>query len=147
MPLQPPPRDEQGDVVPHDNDGIAVSDGVIRRISDQQLVDDPKTGGRRISSIAYKASSGQNGGMSVDLQKLIEAAGYDPLAYVTSPRWMGSVRFEAGALRDEGFMIGSDPLPHNPYHGEVWGRFSKPQQRRLAEIAAWFVPIKGVVIS
>jgi hypothetical protein len=121
--------------------------GVIRRVSAQLVITDAKTGGRRISSMTFKPSSGLNGGMSVDLQQSIEAAGMDARAYVTTPRWMGSLRFEAGALRAEGFMVGFDPLPDNPHHGEVWGKFSKAQQRRMAEIALWFVPIVGVAIS
>jgi hypothetical protein len=147
LPLQPPPRDDQGIVVPHDHDGIAVADGVLRRISDQQLVDDPKSGGRRISSMAFKASTGLNGGMSVDLQQSIEAAGLNARDYVTTPKWMGSLRFEAGCLRAEGFMVGFEPLPDNLHHGEVWGKFSKPQQRRIIAMAVWFVAISGVAIS
>jgi hypothetical protein len=134
-------------VVPHDHDGIAATDGVIRRISDQQLVDDPKSGGRRISSMAFKASTGLHGGMSVDLQQSIQAAGLNARNYVTTPKWMGSLRFEAGGLRAEGLMVGFDPLPDNHHHGEVWGKFSKPQQRRLIAMAVWFVPISGVSIS
>ncbi len=64
--------------------------------------------------------------MSVDLQQQIEEAGLDARTYVTTPRWVGSLRFEASALRDEGFLVGFDPLPENPHHGEVWG---KPDHR------------------
>ncbi len=100
-----------------------------------------------MSSMAFKASTGPNGGMSVDLEKEIEKAGLDARAYVTTPRWVGSVRFEAGALRCEGFMVGFDPLPENPYHGEVWGAFSKSEQKRLRELCQWFVSIDGVSIG
>jgi hypothetical protein len=41
-------------------------------------------------------------------------------------------------LRGEGFMVGFDPLPENPYHGEVWGAFSKAKQKRLPELCQWF---------
>ena len=85
--------------------------------------------------------------MSVDLQKQIEESGQDAKAYVTTPRWTGSLLFETGSLRDEGFMVGFDPLPENPHHGEVWGTFSKPKQKRLREICQWFVPIEGVAIG
>ncbi len=84
--------------------------------------------------------------MSVDLEKLIIEAKRDPRMYVTTPRWTGSVRFEAGRLRDEGFMVGFDPLPENPYHGEVWGKFTKAQQSCLQRLAVWFVPIPGVTL-
>jgi hypothetical protein len=82
--------------------------------------------------------------MSIDLERLIIEAKQDPRAYVTTPRWTGSVRFEAGALREEEFMVGFDPRPENPYHGEVWGKFTRAQQRRLQQLAVWFVAIPGV---
>lgn len=147
MPLQPPPLDAQGKVEPHDNIDIQAEDGIIRRVSDQHVVIDEKTGGRRLSSMAFKASSGARAGMSVDLQKQIEEAGLDARVYVTSPRWVGSLRFEAGQLRGEGFKVGFDPLPENPYHGEVWGTFSKPAQKRLRDLCKWFVPLDGVSIG
>jgi hypothetical protein len=75
MSLSPPPSDSNGNVVPHDHADISADGGVIRRISEQQLV--IKNGQRRISSIAFQASSGSNGGMSVDLQQSIESAGLD----------------------------------------------------------------------
>jgi hypothetical protein len=143
MALQPPPRDPQGEVLPHDHIGIAPDDGVIRRIAENQLVAD-STGQRRVSTKAFKPSTGPNGGMSIDLEKLIIEAKQDPRAYVTTPRWTGSVRFQAGTLREEEFMVGFDPLPENPYHGEVWGKFTRAQQRRLQELAVWFVAIPGV---
>lgn len=144
MPLHQPPRDSDGNVEPHDHEGIQIGDGVIRRVSDQQVVTDPKTGGRRLSSMVFKPSTGPKAGMSVDLEKEIEKAGLNARAYVTTPRWVGSVRFEAGALRGEAFMVGFDPLPDNPHHGEVWGTFSKSKQRRLRELCQWFVLIDGV---
>lgn len=143
MALQPPPRNPQGEVLPHDHCGIASDDGVIRRISENQVVAD-STGQRRVSSKAFKPSTGPNGGMSIDLERLIIEAKQDPRAYVTTPRWTGSVRFEAGALREEEFMVGFDPRPENPYHGEVWGKFTRAQQRRLQQLAVWFVAIPGV---
>lgn len=97
--------------------------------------------------MVFKASSGPKAGMSVDLQKQIEEAGLDARTYVTTPKWVGSLRLEAGALRGENFMIGFDPLPENPHHGEVWGTFSKSKQKRLRELSQWFVPIEGVSIG
>jgi hypothetical protein len=147
LPLLPPPRDKAGNVLPHDHDGITASDGVIRRIQENWLVDDPKViSGKRITSMAFKPSSGPNGGMSVDLEQLVQEAGKDTKAFVTTPRWIGSIRYTAGALRAEGFQVGFHPIPENPFHGEVWGEFSKLQQGRLRNIAEWFVRIEGVSI-
>jgi hypothetical protein len=147
VPLDPPPRDDRDVVLPHDHTGILADDGIIRRIFDQQFIDDPKCGVRRLSSMVFKPSSGPNGGMSVDLQRSIEEAGLDARGYVTTPRWTGSVRFTAGALRAEAFQVGFDPLPDNPHHGEVWGAFSRARQRRLAVACVWFVAMDDVVIA
>lgn len=141
MPLDPPPRDQIGEVVPHDHRGITSDDGVIRRVSHHHLVEDPKAGGKRLSTMAFQASRGDNGGMSVDLQRLIEEAGLDARKFVISPPWIGAVRFAAGALRSEGLQIGYDPVPGNPYHGEVWGSFTKTLQKKLLNLAEPFVPL------
>lgn len=146
MPLTQPPRDPSGKVVPHDHAEILPVDGVIRRISHQQVVPDQMRGCQRISSIAFKASTGDSNGMSIDLQREIEEAGLDPLAYVTTPRWIGSVRFVARELRGLGLQVGYHPLESNPYHGEVWGAFNKVQQDGLRNACQWFVEIPGVAI-
>ena len=147
MPLEPPPRDALGNVQPHDNAGISAGHGIIRRISEQQLVLDEKIGQRRISSLAFKASKGPLGGMSVDLEQSIVDAGLEPKRYVTSPRWIGSIRFLAGALRADDYHVGFDPLPTNPHHGEVWGEFGRDNRRRLRKICHWYVPIDNAQIG
>lgn len=89
--------------------------------------------------------------MSIDLEDWILAEGKDPTEFVTTPRWIGSVRFTAGAIRAEGCRVGWDPidrdgsLPGNRFHGEVWD-IDKPRQQRLHELAQWFLPIDGVDI-
>lgn len=146
--LELPQYDTEGNVLPHDHVGIQPDDGIIRRIPEYWVVDDEKAeSGRRISSLALKASSGANGGMSIDLQQQIEKAGYDAKEYVTTPRWVGSILFIAKSLRNEGFQIGFDPMDDNPYHGQVWGRFSKANQKKLWKLCEWFVPIEGVSIG
>ena len=146
MPLTQPPRDPSGKVVPHDHAGVLPEDGVIRRISLQHVVPDQMRGCHRISSIAFKASSGNGNGMSVDLQCEIEKAGLDPRVYVTTPRWIGSVRILARELRVLSLMVGYHPLESNPYHGEVWGAFTKVKQDSLRNVCQWFVEIPGVAI-
>src|SRR5262245_45699412 len=135
--------------MPHDHQGISSTDGIIRRISEQWIVDGPG-GSKQISSIAFKPSSEPNAGMSVDLQAQIEEAGLDCREFLstTTPQYAGSVRFEAGKLRESSFQVGFDPLPTNPHHGEVWGRFTDSMRKRtLPSLAKWFVEIPGVVIS
>jgi hypothetical protein len=137
------------ELLPYDEPEILANDCLIRRISDQQIVQDNNLNCRRISTQAFQASSEPNGGMSVDLKRLIVAAEISPHEYVTTLRFTGSVVFSAGRIRAAGFMVGFDPLPDNPYHGEVWsspngGRFSKAQQRELQNLASWYVKIPNV---
>jgi hypothetical protein len=143
--LDPPPRDAKGNIIPHDHPEILAEHTAIRRISQQFIVPD-RRGGQRLSSQAFRPSSGQNGGMSVDLESLIRADGLNPRAFVTSPGWVGSIAFSVGALRGEGLQVGYHPVADNKYHGEVWGATKRPQQRRLQELAVWYVEITGVQI-
>ena len=85
--------------------------------------------------------------MSVDFESLIAADGHDARGYVTTPVWCGSVRFEAGSIRRLGLLVGCDPIPDNPYHGEVWGISTKAHQKQLQAIASWFVEIAGVLVA
>lgn len=146
--IKQPPRDENGEVIPHDHSEIENDDEVIRRISERQITQD-KNGNRRISSIAYKDAA-KKSGMSVDFKQLIEKDGLDPREYVTTPRWTGSVLFKVSDLRQKDFMVGYDPIepPNpdpNPYHGEVWSEFTGNQAaKKLKRMAEWFVPIPGV---
>lgn len=94
----------------------------------------------------FQASSGTNEGMSVDLQNEIEKAGLEAKTYVTTPRFFGAVRLRAGQFRGEGFQVGADPIPTNPFHGGVWGTFTKGKQKRLLNLCEWLVPIDGVSI-
>jgi hypothetical protein len=143
LPLTPPPRDANGKVLPHDHPEISNDDGVIRRVAPNQWVYDPKVLGRRVSTAVFRASTGPNSGMSVDLQKLIEEAGLNAKEFVATPRWNGAVRFTASELRGEGLLVGYDPIQgENEYHGEVWGNFTRSVQKRLVSMAKTFVPPK-----
>ena len=50
-------------------------------------------------------------------------------------------------MRSEGFQVGSDPLEDNPYHGEVWGQFTKGKKKKLMSMCRWFVPLDGVALG
>ena len=145
MPIQEPPRRDNGNVEPHNHPEILDDWTVIRRISEQFVVPDG-SGGKRLSTMAFEPSSGDDGGLSVDIEPLIVEAGFEPKEFVTTPRWMGSVKFEVAELRRQQLLVGYDPLPDNEYHGEVWGAKSKGQKRALLRAAEWFVPIEGVVL-
>ena len=88
--IKPPPLDKSGMVIPHDHSDINNDDEVIRRISEEyHVIFDHKRNLKRISTKAYPPSSGDNGGMSVDLKTEIEKDRIDARKYVTSPKWMG----------------------------------------------------------
>ena len=91
--------------------------------------------------------------MSVDLERFIRESGQDPRVYVTTPRWYGSLQLSVGSVRDANLLVGYDPVPENPYHGQIWSKDGKPtrgqqkqQERALRRISAWFVEIPGVEI-
>ena len=119
-------------VNPYDDLKIFADDLLIRRIDPKQhIINDENLGCLRISSKAFHPSSEHNGGLSVDVKSLIDAAGIDPKLFVTNPKQIGSVAFKTGAARAVELKVGLDPEPDNPYHGQVWGKFSKPQEKAL----------------
>jgi hypothetical protein len=88
------------------------------------------------------------GGLSVDLQRQIEEAGLNAIAYVSNPPWIGALTFTVGPLRANGFMVGYDPLiPDNPYHGEVWGQFTGSKIKLLLSMGQWIVQIPDVALQ
>lgn len=147
MQLSPPPRDNFNNIEPHDHLEIDNQDFVIRRIPAQWIIEDPKINGKRITSVAFRPSSGNNGGMSIDLPAQITCAGIDPKAHVTTPHWIGSLILNVGDIRHLDLMVGFDPIvPDNPFHGEVWGTFTKSKEKQLKNLSQWFVPIPEVSI-
>lgn len=139
---------------PHDSPTISDGDTIIRRVNPvHHVVPDHNTGGFRTSSKLFSPSSGEDEGMSVDLLELIKLDNVDAVTFLTTPVFAGSVKFTASAARNAGLMLAEDPLPENPYHGQVWGsnerpsHFTKSHKKALAEASEWFVEIPGVVIS
>jgi hypothetical protein len=150
LPSQPP-RDVNGVVQPHNHSEILDDDGIIRRVDPiHHIVSDIKSPtGKRISSKLLK----QSGGVSVDLQRPIEEDMLDARKFVTTPKYIGSVRFTAGNLRYAGFLVGYDPVapddpqgPANPYHGLLWNKITASSNAKLLQSATWFVPLEGVTL-
>lgn len=131
---------------------IADPDLIIRRIDPIEHITVDDNGNRRISSKAFKPSSRSPFGLSIDIKKLIEQAGERPEIFVTTPKFRGSVEFSANVARNADLMVGLDPLPESPFHGEVWGkvrpdRFSRGQERALMHGCTWLVPLPGVSVA
>jgi len=139
-----PQRDALGNVVPHDDPDILPEHGLIRLISRQHhVVWDGNKQVWRVSSGAFSESN--DGGMSVDLEALLVAAGVAVLINVPSGDDWGAMRLPVGSVRAEGLRIGSDPLPHNPYHGAVWGIGNRNGvKKRLLRMATWLKPLRNV---
>lgn len=147
-------------VEPYDEALILNEDSIIRRVNPNQHVVPDGNGGKRISSKLFTASSGTNGGMSVDILKLIEDAGVNAQQFVQTPEYTGAVVFPASAARDAKLIIGFDPIiddaafPENPYHGQVWSigdegktrNLTGSQKRALTKSSQWFVELEGVDI-
>lgn len=147
----PPAKDENGKTLPHDHAEIIDDDIVIRRISEKQIASYPN-GVRKISSLAFKCSSGANEGMSIDLERFIREDDKDPSQWVTTPRWLASLQMRVQPLRAAGLLVGYDPIfPDNPYHGQVWpqegSNFTQMQRKTLRDESTWFVEIPGVLIN
>jgi hypothetical protein len=132
MPVDPP-RDQQGKIIPHNHPDIRDEHFVIRHTTSHDVFDDQTTGRKRLASGAFSESTG--GGMSVDVEEWLIAAGLDPLHYVTDPAH-GAVRLCVGELRKLGFQVGWDPDDAHPYHGAVWGIGNGSKgKRKVAKLA------------
>lgn len=147
-------------IEPYDELEIKNDDTIIRRVNPiHHVVPDENTGGLRTSSKLFSPSSDLNGGMSVDILRLIENAGLSAKDFVTTPVYTGAVCFSAGSARTAGLRVGYDPIKDipgvqdNPYHGEVWGtierpnKFTQAHKRALVNASIWFVELPGVEIK
>jgi hypothetical protein len=145
------PRNERGEVLPHNHPELSADRRVIRRISSDYVVPDHNTGINRLSSALFK-NDPRNGYLSVDSEVCITALGQDPAAYVTTPRWFGALIIAVGELRSidtatedgDKWKVGMVPLDENKCHGAVWGKITKGQSNKLQEKSVWLVPIGGV---
>jgi hypothetical protein len=122
-----PPRDSQGNILPHDHAEILDDHYVIRHINPNDLAFDETLKGKRLGSGAFSESSG--GGMSVDIEAWMTANGLEQLHYVTNPL-EGAVRIRVGDLRRLGYQVGWDPDGGHQHHGSVWGNFNGSKSKR-----------------
>lgn len=146
-------------VDPYDEHDISNDDVLIRRIDPtQHLSWDDDRQCSRVSTKAFQASKKSRSGMSIDVEKLIQKDGIDPLKWVTTPRFRGLVWFLAGLVRNLGLRVGYEPVvgdgavEANPYHGEIWGPAEKPykitqsQQKQIHAAVEWYVELENVAI-
>lgn len=144
MSIKPPPLDEGGRVIPHDHAEILDDWVIVRRIRRDWLkeVTDGHIG---ISTAAFTESSEPPKGMSVDIESLISASDINPRELIVSASLPFAVKFNVGELRELGLKVGFDPIvatsqfPANPFHGEIWGVFTRGMKNNLRKIAKWYV--------
>lgn len=145
MPLNPP-IGLDGKVIAHDDPDISPHSMVIRHINQaQHVVPDENINGRRIASAAFSRTSGDpDNGVSVDLGQLLTEAGLPESAKV--PPGMGAVKLQVGPVRTLNLRVGSDPIPENVYHGQIWDVKDTKRTKLRRLVVDWVVPIAGVTI-
>ena len=133
-----------------DNESFHPDDLLIRQIVYAHTVPDDNTGHRRVSSKAFSNSRREPGGMSVDIQSLIQKDHEDPKEFIKLNRngW-GSVSFRVEKLYFKEFTIKYCKTDTNDYHGEVWGskdnyKITRGQRKILHKICDWYIPIPNV---
>lgn len=90
-----------------------------------QIVDDHLTGGKKVSSQAFKAKAGE--GCSVDLECLLMKAGLHATSRCgVMPDTYAMIAVRAGSVRDVGGLVAytpkpADHLPANDFHGDLLG--------------------------
>jgi hypothetical protein len=142
-----PQRDANGKVVPHDDASLTNDGGVIRRIHPTyHVLRDDNSGSARITSAAFTATKGEpDNPMSVDIEQDLVAAGLAADAMV--PEGFGAVRIPIGDVRGHGMRVGSEPIPDNPYHGEVWDVKDSKSKKLLKAVDKWVRPLPGVSLK
>lgn len=122
-----------------DDEGIGDDDRVVRHCrTPVQIVDDRLTGGKRISSQAFKPKPGET--CSVDLECLLIQAGHDALYRAGEmPNTHAMIAIEAGLLRAQGKGVAHTPKPAgetpvNPFHGDILG-LGKKGGRELVDVS------------
>lgn len=108
--------------------------GLLRRISPIHIVPDANTGGRRLSSGAFRDPE-----MSVDAEGLMLARGVDWKFSLRGHANYYLVRFAAGFARQQEQKVEHKPIDGNPFHAEVLGRKSNPICNAFRAVAEWVV--------
>lgn len=120
-----------------DDLGISDGDRVIRHCrTPVQIVSDELTGGKRVSSQAFKPKAGES--TSVDLECLLLKAGLNGLQRCGEmPNTHAMLALPTGAVRAKGKGVAHTPKPQdetsaNPYHGDIIG-LTRKDSRALVD--------------
>jgi hypothetical protein len=131
MPI-PPPRTQDGKIIPHDHPEILDDDYVLRHIvPPHDLHVDEVKNIVRVSSGAYSESS--DGGMSVDILRWMANDRLDEYFYLADET-IGATKIRVSDLRAMGLQVGWDPESGHKHHGAVWG-IKHRHRRKIAHLA------------
>ena len=143
-----PPRDERGDVLPHD-DPVTIPDDVellrslhpdhVRWSSDGSLI--AKSGGFS----GTNRNRDKYEGMSVSVIDWLKRDGRDPRDHLL-PRHAAGAVLRTGDLRSLGLRVGPDPQDEDPYHAAVWDvkdRHRKKIRQRVIRMVIRMVAPRG----
>lgn len=127
---------------PFDDPAISDDDGLVRFVPPWHVIKDDNLGRLRPTSAAFDMSP-EDGCMSVDLEKLLLQASLEPCHGLASrPAGFGAVRLLAGVVRSVQLATFQDPVPENPYHGQIAnlvmpGRIARGKKRTLCKSSEW----------
>jgi hypothetical protein len=106
----------------------------LRRIAPDpnQVIFDKNKGAWRPSSVAFRDPN-----MSVDVEPILEANGYNWQFHLRDHPGYSLVRFRAASAREVGLAVVAKPLPGDPAHAEVIGKKSGSIPRHLRDHSEW----------
>jgi hypothetical protein len=112
---------------------IADGAGLLRRVIPEWVVDDKNTGGKRLSSAAFKDPA-----TSVDVEPMLEAAGLDWSHCLRNHPGYSLVRIRAATARGLGqAVVHAHIFGENEAHAEIRGKKTQGTANRLRDAAEW----------
>lgn len=135
-------------MIAHDDLAIRPETKLIRHINPKEhICRDDNTGQLRIKSSAFSPTSRDpEYGMSVDLEQLLSEEGLPKDHKV--PKNFGAVALKVASIRSLELKVGSDPVPDNQFHGQIWGVRTKNLKQKIRTIIdGWVKSIDGVELN
>lgn len=128
--LDDPPLDDEGVVIPHDHDQIRHDDVIIKRVTENDIYRSPEE--VRIATSLLSQSSDKYSGSSINIEKVILEQEDSVESYCLKfPNVIGAISFPAKLVRDNGGLVGYEPLDDDPAHGEIWEVKRKPKKVKI----------------
>lgn len=121
-----------------DDETIADSDPIWRRIPPRHFVFDENKGMMRPSSAAFEDHP-DGSPMSVVLGKMASEAGRTPETVLEGHEGYGLVAFPASVARAKGQKIVKKWLQEEPAHAEVFGKKTKGVRKAIAKASDWII--------